>query len=100
MKAESIKAPPLLKNLGLEAPSLSRVSIILNKAKFIEILEKGITLDNLNLLKNKVTDLKNVIRFYKDKEGILNIDFNGDTVSLRKDVLISELDQILEARTF
>jgi len=100
MKAESIKAPPLLKNLGLEAPSLSRVSIILNKAKFIETLEKGITLDNLNLLKNKVTDLKNVIRFYKDKEGILNIDFNGDTVSLRKDVLISELDQILEARTF
>jgi len=100
MKAESIKAPPLLKNLGLEAPSLSRVSIILNKAKFIEILEKGIILDNLNLLKNKVTDLKNVIKFYKDKEGILNIDFNGDTVSLRKDVLISELDQILEARTF
>jgi len=100
MKAESIKAPPLLKNLELEAPSLSRVSIILNKAKFIEILEKCITLDNLNLLKNKVIDLKNVIRFYKDKEGILNIDSNGDTVSLRKDVLISELDQILEARTF
>ena len=100
MKPESIKAPPLLKNLGLEAPSLSRVSVILNKAKFIQSLEKGITLDNLNLLKNKVTDLKNVIRFYKDKEGILNIDFDGDTVSLRKDVLISELDQILEARTF
>ena len=100
MKAESINAPPPLKNLGLEAPSLSRVSIILNKAKFVEILEKCITLDNLNLLKNKVIDLKNVIRFYKDKEGILNIDSNGDTVSLRKDVLISELDQILEARTF
>jgi len=100
MKDEFINASPLLKNLELEAPSLSRVSIILNKAKVIEILEKCITLDNLNLLKNKVIDLKNVIRFYKDKEGILNIDSNGDTVSLRKDVLISELDQILEARTF
>jgi hypothetical protein len=29
----------------------------------------------------------------------LNIDANGDTVSLRRDVLISELGQILEAET-
>jgi hypothetical protein len=34
-----------------------------------------------------------------DREGILNIDNNGDTISLRKDILISELDQILGAQT-
>ncbi|HPB34311.1 MAG TPA: DNA methyltransferase [Caldisericia bacterium] len=31
--------------------------------------------------------------------GILNIDINGDTISLRRDVLISELNQILESQT-
>jgi len=100
MKAKSIKELSLFKNLDLEAPSLSRVSIILNKAKFMEILEKCITSANLNSLKSKIIDLKNIIKSYKDKEGILNIDSNGDTVSLRKDVLISELDQIIKAKTF
>ena len=31
--------------------------------------------------------------------GILNIDINGDTISLRRDVLTSELNQILESQT-
>jgi len=94
-----MKELPLFKNL--ETPSLSRVSTILNKAKFIHVLEKSIHLDNLDSLKSKVIKLKNIIiNSYRDKEGILNIDSNGDTISLRKDVLISELDQILEARTF
>jgi len=44
--------------------------------------------------------LKLIITYPKnDQEGILNIDTNGDAISLRKDVLISELNQILEART-
>ncbi|RKX56400.1 MAG: DNA methyltransferase [Thermotoga sp.] len=43
---------------------------------------------------------KDIITSYKSyKKGLLNIDSNGDTVSLRKDVLTSELNQILEART-
>jgi len=100
MKAKGMKELSLFKNLDLEVPSLSRVSIILNKTKFIEVLEKCITSNNLNFLKNKILNLKSIIKSYKDKEGILNIDSNGDTVSLRKDVLISELDQILEAKTF
>lgn len=100
MKAKPTKELSLFKNLDLETPSLSRVSIILNKTKFMETLEKCITSDNLNSLKSKIIDLKNIIKSHKDKEGILNIDSNGDTVLLRKDVLISELDQIIEARTF
>ncbi|MFN3505517.1 MAG: hypothetical protein ACK4Y7_04850 [Caldimicrobium sp.] len=35
----------------------------------------------------------------KDDEGILNIDANGDTIPLRRDILISELDQIIESKT-
>mgnify|MGYP005838320171 CR=1 FL=1 len=45
--------------------------------------------------------LKDILDIYnKDEEGILNIDSNGDAILLRKDVLISELNQILEAKTF
>ena len=58
------------------------------------------TLDDLSSLKNKTVTLRSVITYPKnDREGILNIDANGDTASLRRDVLISELNQILEART-
>lgn len=32
--------------------------------------------------------------------GLLNIEMDGDTVSLRKDILISELDQIIESQDF
>ena len=54
----------------------------------------------MSLLKNKVIALKEVIAFPKsDREGILNINSNGDTVSLRRDVLASELEQILQAQT-
>lgn len=100
MKTKSIKGLSPFKNLDLEAPSLGRVFIISNKVKFIEILEKCIASDNINSMKNKVINLKNIIRTYKDSEGTLNIDPNGDTISLRKDILISELDQILESKTF
>ncbi len=73
---------------------------ILNKEMFVEILKECSTITELALLKNKVFALKEVIAFpKKDREGLLNIDSNGDTVSLRKDVLISELNQILEAQT-
>lgn len=100
MKTKSIKELSPFKNLDLEAPSLGRVFIILNKVKFIEILEKCIASDNINSMKNKVINLKNIIRTYEDSEGTLNIDPNGDTISPRKDILISELDQILESGTF
>jgi len=85
---------------NLEALPLTYGSIILNKEKFIQVLDEINNLSNLSLLKNKIITLKGIVKFPKsDREGLLNIDPNGDTVSLRRDVLISELDQILEART-
>jgi len=84
----------------LEATPLASGVVILNKESFVDILKESDTLTDLSLLKNKVVALKGVIAFPRsDREGILNIDSNGDTVSLRKDVLISELNQILEAQT-
>jgi DNA modification methylase len=97
MKANNTKQ---LKFEDIEASPLSQGSIILNKERFIQILTEISTLQDLNSLKSRIIILKAIINNYRnDKEGILNIDTNGDTVSLRKDVLNSELDQILESQT-
>ncbi|MBA7472972.1 hypothetical protein ES707_08304 [subsurface metagenome] len=85
---------------GLEAIASSFGVAILNKEKFLEVLRDTDNLTDLGLFKEKVLTLKDTIASPKsDREGVLNIDSNGDTVSLRKDVLISELNQILEAQT-
>jgi len=85
---------------NLEAVPLTYRAIILNKEKFIQVLEEIDTLNVLTSIKNRIIALKDIIANHKnDKEGILNIDANGDTVSLRIDVLTSELNQILESQT-
>ncbi|MBA7709201.1 hypothetical protein ES703_118113 [subsurface metagenome] len=84
----------------LEATPSTLGITILNKERFMEILEECGAMPDLALLKNKVIALKGIITSPRsDREGILNIESNGDTASLRKDVLISELEQILEAQT-
>jgi len=85
-------------DLKVTAPTFG--AAILNKERFVEILKECSAITELALLKNKVFTLRGIIAFPRgDREGVLNIDSNGDTVSLRKDVLISELNQILEVQT-
>lgn len=85
---------------NLKATPLTYGSVILNKEKFSQVLYDIKISSNLNSLKNGIITLKTIITYPKnDREGILNIDANGDTISVRKDVLVSELNQILEART-
>ncbi len=98
MKNNRRVEPRLFESLELASP-VSGLAI-LNKERFVGILEEYGDITDLTRLKNGVVSLKWVISFPRDdQEGILNIDSNGDTVSLRRDVLISELDQILEAQT-
>ncbi len=98
MKTSRIAQSSFIEDLKV-TPATFGVTI-LNKEKFVEILRECHAITDFSLLKNKVVTLKTVIASpKKDREGILNIDSNGDTVSLRKDVLISELNQILEAQT-
>ncbi|MEO0072825.1 MAG: DNA methyltransferase [candidate division WOR-3 bacterium] len=74
--------------------------IILNKEKFVGFLSKLKGSKKLDKLKNNIARLKDVItNFKEDRNGFLNITSNGDTVTLRKDILISELNQILKAET-
>lgn len=87
-----------LEELAASPPAYS--TIILNKERFAQTLAEASALPDINAVKNKVMAVRNIIVHPKeDKEGLVNIATNGDTISLRRDVLISELEQILEAHT-
>lgn len=84
-----------------EPTPAGRGKVILNKERFLDFLRETIAQSNLNKLKSRTLALKNSIaRPKEDSEGITNIDGDGDTISRRRDILISELDQVLEAKTF
>jgi len=84
----------------LAGPPLGHRTLTLNKAKFLEVLGGIQSEGDLRSLKAKTVTLRATINFSdNDKEGLRNIDRDGDTATLRKDVLVSELDQILDART-
>lgn len=98
MKNNKDKEAILFKNL--ESLPFTYGTIIFNKEKLVCFLEGIKDQNNLSLLRNKIRSLKEIINSpQSDQEALLNIDSNGDTISLRRDVLISELNQILEART-
>ena len=74
--------------------------VILNKDKFVEVLDEAQASKAFALLKSRMSEVKQVIANPKnDTVGIVNIDANGGTVSVRKDVMLSDIDQILEAQT-
>jgi len=88
----------LIKNL--ESIPYSLGSIIICKSKICEILNEINNQKELNIIKNKIIKMIEIIKHPKsDKYGLLNIDPNGDTISIRKDVLISEFNQILNSQT-
>ena len=75
-------------------------TIIINKSKFLEILDELLKIQNIQELKIKLKELKiNLSSTGKDKIGILNIDKNGDTIEIRRDYIINELTQIEETLT-
>ncbi|MGC8887737.1 MAG: TRM11 family SAM-dependent methyltransferase [Verrucomicrobiia bacterium] len=88
----------LFENIDTISPASG--TVILNKEKLIEALIEVISSEDLSSIKSRILALKDIIANYeKDKEGILNIDANGDTIQLRRDVVLSELNQILESQT-
>ncbi|NMB99635.1 MAG: DNA methyltransferase [Thermoanaerobaculaceae bacterium] len=94
---DKIKEVPLK---HLETVSCSYGAIIINKEKFVEKIEKISNKENILEIRDEIITLKNLISNVKnDTEGLLNIEPNGDTISLRRDILSSELDQILDSQT-
>jgi len=85
---------------SVETTHLAYGVVIFNKDKFLQVIEGLIDKSDIVNVKKEIFRIKEVIGFpQNDREGMLNIDSNGDTISLRKDVLISELNQILESQT-
>ncbi|MDD3726112.1 MAG: DNA methyltransferase, partial [Candidatus Ratteibacteria bacterium] len=75
-------------------------SVIVNKEKFIEILNNTFSQEDLNLIKQQIYKLEEIIFSPKnDIFGVMNIEKEGDTVLFKKETLISELEQILGAQT-
>ncbi len=87
-------------NRKINNEDLSGRVIILNKEKFVQILDEINNTNNFDTLKNHIVLLRDIVTNFKnDYEGLLNIDTNGDTVVLKRDVLSSELNQIWTAHT-
>ena len=82
----------------IEAAPSSYNSIQLKRDEFIELLNELVTQDNIALLRNKTADLQRMVASH-DGAVFTDSGSNGNVVSLRRDVLSSELDQIMEART-
>ena len=82
----------------IESAPSSYSSVQLDRDEFVTLLSTLQAEDDIALLRAKTTELKRTIA---SNDGALFTDANsnGNVVSLRKDVLNSELDQILEART-
>jgi DNA modification methylase len=77
-----------------------KTNLIVNKSKLLEKIEELEKLDTVVQLKKNIFPLKLVVNYPKDdREGLVNIDSNGDTMVLRKGALIEELKQIEEAQT-
>ncbi len=75
-------------------------NVILNKEKFLSILHETEKFSDLNNVKNRISFLINIVNNYqRDRYGILNIDNIGDTVSIKKNILITQLEQILKSHT-
>jgi len=73
---------------------------IINKCKFIEVLSIIEELDEKNSIKQEIQKILEIIKEpRKDNFGILNISLNGDTMKVRKELLIEDLTQIFEAQT-
>ncbi|MCL4376190.1 DNA methyltransferase [Candidatus Parvarchaeota archaeon] len=75
------------------------MDLIINKDRFLEILEKAKETKELGTLRNIISEIILSVSTKHDDLFLLNISDNGDTVRYNKDLLLSELKQINETQT-
>ena len=79
---------------------ISSKMIILNRERFIEVIDQASKLDNLDLIKKEIIQIKYIINYPNtDRKGITNIDSDGNSITWRASLIISYLDKIIESRT-
>lgn len=72
-------------------------AIALNQARFIELLDEAAAAPRIAALRKKTVALKQALEAADRRDALFHT--NGDGVSLRRDVVASELEQVLAART-
>lgn len=99
MKSQTISLnAPSLFNFSFGAPADR--SLIINKSKILALVENLKTEESLSSLRNSVFVLGGYLRNVKnDKVGVLNIDSNGDTITISQRHIFEQLDQIAESQT-
>ncbi|MBM4389168.1 MAG: DNA methyltransferase [Deltaproteobacteria bacterium] len=84
----------------LENSPVACGTAILNKDRFIQILDEILGIASFSSLKFRVTELKHALAAPRnDATGVVNIEAAEGAILMRRDVLFSEFDQILEAQT-
>lgn len=75
-------------------------TITLNGEKLVHFLSKVSSLRDLDHIKLKILELKkDILNEKADGEETSDVDRDKKVISFRKDILVSQLDQILESRT-
>lgn len=98
MKTKTINNPTLFD--GSPFTPLER-PLIINKSKILALTERLKLESSLSSLRNSVFHLESQLRSVKtDKVGVLNIDSNGDTITMSQRYVFDQLNQIAESQTF
>ena len=97
MKTKTINNPTLFD--GFPFTPLER-PLIINKSKILALTERLKLESSLSSLRNSVFHLESQLRSVKtDKVGVLNIDSNGDTITMSQKHVFDQLNQIAESQT-
>ena len=73
--------------------------VLLNKKKLLRLLANANAQRGLASLRKKIEAIKRIVLSSNNGDEVFDAAANGNAVSVRRDILASELDQILEART-
>ena len=74
-------------------------NIILNKDRLIEEVSEINGINETKEFRSRITNILNSINSKEDNLFLLNISGNGDTIEYKKEVLLSDLQQILDSQT-
>ena len=80
------------------APS-SDSTVLLDREIFLQLLDNANNQPRLSSLRKKTATIKQIVSDETGDDKLFSDGANGEAISLRRDVLVSELDQILEAQT-
>ena len=83
----------------LRIAPLDSSPLLLNKKRFLRLLTDANAEKGLASLKKKTAAIKRLVLSSNNGDNLFDAGANGNSISVRRDILASELDQILEART-